>query len=94
MEQGSLNIVERAVTSAEGRAPAVDEFLSLLEEAGFADINSWILPNALKFAESLQKDGIMSHMKPEDLLPCLRALMASSRISPGWVSDKVSCRKA
>ncbi len=92
IEEGNLDIVEKALVS-KGRSLGVDEFPAMLIETGFRDVNSWALPNAVTFAKTLQQEGILAHMQPEDLLPCLRALVVSSQIYPGWVTNWVTCRK-
>ena len=94
IEHGALDVVEKALCSGEDRSLAAEEFPSLLRDAGFAEVTSWALPDALTFARALQQDGVLARLRAEDLLPCLRALVASAAKCPGWANHWVTCRKS
>lgn len=90
---GSMNIIDRVITSGECRSIAASEFPVLLQDAGFEQATSWGLPDACAFARSLQDAGLLSPLQPEDLIPILRALVRSAPKTPGWVHTWVTCKK-
>jgi ubiquinone/menaquinone biosynthesis C-methylase UbiE len=93
IEDGNLDCVEKAMYSGEDRSLAAHELAPLLQETGFVDVRSWALPNAVIFARSLQEYGVLQRLRSGDLLPCLRALVKSALICPGWAHDWVTCKK-
>jgi SAM-dependent methyltransferase len=94
IEGGRLDLVRRALWYGEGRSLAADEFPALLAAAGFADVRSWALPDAVAFAESLAAQGVLARLAPTDLRPCLRALVKGAPNASGWRHDHVTCRRA
>jgi len=93
IRKGNVDVVERAIYSGENRSIAANELPGLLANAGFTDIAYWAVPEGRAFAESLQKSGAFRRLGQDDLLPCLRALVASSPRMGTWI-ESVSCRKA
>lgn len=93
IENGHTDIVEKAIYSGESRSLAVDELPALLRDIGFSDFASWALPDGGRFAGSLDRAGLLRHLRQEDLLPCIRALVESSQTCGEWVHQHVTCRK-
>jgi len=93
IREGNVGIVDRATYSGEHRSIAAHELPNLLTSAGFTDITYWAVPDGSAFAESLQQTGLLDRLTQDDLLPCLRALVASSPQTDRWV-EQVTCRKA
>lgn len=93
IEAGSVGFVERVVYSGQDRSLAADEFPALLKAAGFTDFRCWALPDAVAFAGSLQKAGVLERLRAEDLTPCLRALVRSAPTCSQWAHTWASCRK-
>jgi len=93
IREGDVGIVERATYSGEHRSIAANELPQLLEHAGFTEVTYWAVPDGRAFAESLEQSGILHRLTQDDLLPCLRALVASSPRIDCWV-EQVTCRKA
>ena len=93
IENGELQLVEDAVYSGEDRSLSDDEFPRLLGEAGFVDVMSWALPDAVAFAQDLDRAGLLSRLRQEDLVPYLRALVKSSARCPGWTHTWVTCSR-
>ena len=93
IREGNVGIVERATYSGEYRSIAATELPQLLTGAGFADLTYWAVPDGRAFAESLQQSGVLDRLMQDDLLPYLRALVASSPRIDRWV-EQVTCRKA
>ena len=92
IEAGSLDIVERALYPGECRALAAEEFPDALAKAGFVDVRSWALPNAVAFATVLRDAGVSEHLRNEDIHSFLRALVAGAPRSEAWVHQWVTCR--
>jgi ubiquinone/menaquinone biosynthesis C-methylase UbiE len=93
IQSGALELVDYVLYSGENRSLASGEFPRLLSEAGFEKTTSWALPDAPAFARSLQANGILAHLCQDDLLPFLRALIASAPSSLGWLHSWVTCWK-
>ena len=93
IREGNVGIVERATYSGEHCSIAADELPQLLTSAGFADLTYWAVPDGRAFAESLQQSGVLDRLTQDDLLPYLRALVASSPRIDCWTAQ-VTCRKA
>jgi hypothetical protein len=86
--------VEQILYGGESRYLARDELLAMLRHAGFVDVRSRALPNAVAYAKRLQQNGILSQLRQQDLVPSLCALAASAVALPGWDNAWVTCRKA
>jgi SAM-dependent methyltransferase len=93
IESGKLEMVQGVIYSGESRSLAVDDFPWLLQDAGFHEITSWVLPDARIFAQALQEEGRLAKFQQEDLIPILRALVRSAQQIPGWEHTWVTCRK-
>jgi len=92
LESGRLEIIQKVWWAGEGRSLSAEEFPALLEEAGFSDVTSWALPDAVAFAQSLADQGVLGRLRQDDLRPCLCALVTSAPTSPGWQHACVTCR--
>lgn len=92
IEGGNLGIIGKAIYDGENRSLAAEEFVGMLEDCGFVDVTSWALPDAVAFAKSLRRNGVLSRLLPDDLVPSLRALVESALTCPGWVHAWVTCR--
>jgi len=93
IREGNLGIVERATYAGESRSIAAAELPQLLAGAGFTDVTYWAVPDGRAFAQSLQQSGVLARLTQDDLLPYLRALVASSPQIDYWV-EQVTCSKA
>jgi SAM-dependent methyltransferase len=93
IESGHLEVVQQVWWAGEGCSLGAEEFPALLEEAGFTEVTSWALPDAVVFAESLASQGALGRLVQADLRPCIRALVKSARASSGWQHECVTCRK-
>ena len=94
LERDGLGNVIEAIYAGEDRCLASEEFPRLLRQAGFAEVTSWALPDARRFAESLEADQILPSLGQDDPGPFIRALVRAARRYPGWLYQWVTCRKA
>jgi ubiquinone/menaquinone biosynthesis C-methylase UbiE len=93
IRDGALDVVEKVLYGDEVRCPTAGELPQMLHEAGFTDVRSWMLPDAVTFAQSLQQSGTLTRLRQEDLVPCLRALVAGTVVLPGWAGAWVTCSR-
>ena len=94
IEDGSLEAIEKVIYSGQDRSLAAEELPALLRNAGFTAFTSWGLPDAVEFAINLKQAGVLSHLQPGDLLPCLRALVKAAPKTHVWVHEWATCTKA
>jgi SAM-dependent methyltransferase len=94
MERGNLSEIEKVLYAGEDCSLAAEQFPALLADAGFANFTSWGLPDAVEFARSLAESHTLARLSPEDLLPCLRALVRSAPKCQRWVHTWCSCMRA
>jgi SAM-dependent methyltransferase len=93
LHESDLSCVERVTYSGDHRWLAPKELPRILADAGFVDFTSWGVPDGQAFARSLEESGLLAKLKQEDLLPYLRALVASATQFESWEPDNVTCRK-
>jgi SAM-dependent methyltransferase len=94
IQRGALDLVDRVLTSGEGRAPTGLELADLLRRQGFTGLQSWLLPDARVFARGLDEAGTLPRLSGPDLVPCLRALVQSAPRVEGWIAPWATCTKA
>lgn len=63
----------------------------LLYKIGFQEIMSWSLPEASRFAKTLDEMGLLNQIGKDDLQPYLRALARSAFCLEGIRTNLVSC---
>lgn len=93
IEGGNVGLVQRAVCSGEDRCVKKNEMKGLLEAAGFGSFECWALPDAQRFACALESNGLLGRIDQNDLLPMLRAIVASSPRVATWEFNSVTCIK-
>lgn len=93
IEAGFLDLVQKAIYPGECRALAAHEFPDALAKAGFEDVKSWALPNAVAFARVLRDAGISDDLRTDDIHTFLSALVAAAPRSEGWRHQWVTCEK-
>jgi ubiquinone/menaquinone biosynthesis C-methylase UbiE len=92
IRKGNVSMVDQVTYSGQDRTIAAEELPGLLADAGFVDTTYWVVPDGLAFAESLQQSSVLNRLIQDDLLPYLRALVASSPQVDHWI-ESVTCRK-
>ncbi len=87
--EGALSLVADGEWS-EARGYDPSALKMLLEEVGFSQLRFWLKPDGRRFADSLEKDGLLGEM-PGDVRAVLRAIVRSTETTDIPVTCVLKC---